>query len=264
MNRKSYFGKSLKFLIVCVLIITAFVRGTAQGWSYIGVFGAWGISLIVVYGKSSFNVLIAKLRQKKKQTVLPPNEFEISDISDSACNLLLMHINHRISAYLKAVYPSVSWKWETENPERIAIEGGVGRIRLFDISDFNYAEIVLDQTAKLDCALVKIVPIAELKNGTVSSESTASGNEQANLDAWYNIQGKQVLESCIADLHSRGLASLYIRENGEICVKQGDKSKVQAKFSTFPSKGIWQGLVKVLENNSLSASLIDNVIKVGW
>jgi hypothetical protein len=80
----------------------------------------------------------------------------------------------------------------------------------------------------------------------------------------YGIQGKKILENCVADLNSRGHASLIIRENGDICVRQAEGETVRDKFKNLPGKNAWQTLVKIIENQGLSASVTDDFIKISW
>jgi len=81
---------------------------------------------------------------------------------------------------------------------------------------------------------------------------------------WYSIQGKATLESCVADLHSRGFSALTICENGEIHVKQGDKDYSYKTLRFFPERKHWQGLAKVLNRTGLTATVLDDCVAVSW
>ena len=50
-------------------------------------------------------------------------------------------MNFRISAYLQSAYPEATWQWLEEFPEKIAAKGGTGRIRLYGVPDFDYADV---------------------------------------------------------------------------------------------------------------------------
>lgn len=75
--------------------------------------------------------------------------------------VLLRHVNFRISAYLQSAYPEATWQWLEEFPEKIVAKGGTGRIQLYGVPDFNYADVSFDQKADISCSLLKIVPMAK-------------------------------------------------------------------------------------------------------
>lgn len=67
---------------------------------------------------------------------------------------LLRHINYRISTQLKAQYPNAHWEWKVQNPTLLAIQGGSGRIRVYGIPDFDFADVELEPGG-LACSFVK-------------------------------------------------------------------------------------------------------------
>jgi hypothetical protein len=56
-------------------------------------------------------------------------------------------------------------------------------------------------------------------------------NPDIDPEIWYNIQGKKVIEACVADLNSRGHANLYIKEDGAICFHQEGAEVVTDRIS---------------------------------
>jgi len=274
MKRKNLFGGGISFLIVVVLVVMAFIRGPEQIWFLAGVFVIWGIYMIAAALLSNKNRIKAKSNQRrlKKQYTrenrraaeLRTNGFHVPEVDNAPVGtVLLRHVNHRISAYLKSAYPDITWEWVSEDPEQLAAKGGTGRIRLFGIPDFNFAEVVFDQRAGINCDMMRVIPLTELDKAA-GEPVKARTNQPVDLEVWYSIQGKEVLETCVADLNSRGHASLLIKESGEICVRQADNEIVQSKLKNLPGKGLWNSLVKVLEKDGLSASVEDSGIKVSW
>ena len=264
MKRKKIFGKNMTFLVVGILIVLSFIKGEKQIWYLIGVFAIWGIWTLGAvllanwsYIKEKFNKKNFTKSGKKKNSIF-------NDTEDENGASLLRHVNFRISENLKSVYPTITWEWCLEKPEQFAIEGGTGRIRLFGITDFNYADVTLDEFAQLDFNLIKIMSFAELTKTDKSENTPPRDNTQVTPETWYNIQGKKILESCIADLNSRGYSSLIIKENGDICIKQEDKEVIKNKFNNLPGKNTWQGLIKIIENDGLGAAVTGNTIKVSW
>ncbi len=274
MKRKDLFSAGISFLVVTILAVTAFIRGPKQIWFYAAAFILWGLYMITALLlsrkeriKARFQRYRLRKQQAKENKRAANYKTKVSRAPEadevSVGTVLLRHVNHRISAYLKSAYPEVTWEWVSDHPEQLVAKGGTGRIQLYGIPDFNYADVVFDQLARIDCDMMRIVPLAELDK-TAGTPIKVRTDQPMDPEIWYNIQGKNVLESCIAELHSRGYASLTLKENGEIHIRQADEDIVHDKFRNFPAKNYWQGLVKVLEHENLAASVTDDGIKVSW
>lgn len=275
MKHKNTFGTATSFLLVAVLAIMAFVRGTHQIWFLAAAFAAWSIWMIVaalLSNKTAIQARIRAYRQKKRRiaenkrtAAIQPQILQNTEEPDSVGLVLLRHVSYRISAYLKSAYPDVTWEWQEKHPEKIITKGGITRIRLFGIPDFNFAEVMFDQHANIDCDMLRIVPLAKLNVSESESKPVRTLPQQpVDPAVWYDLQGRQVLENLVADLNSRGHSSLIILENGDICVWQDGAEVEQDKFKNFPAKMHWSGIAKVLENAGLAASVEDNGIAVSW
>ncbi len=278
MRKKKSLWSSVSILIVAVLAITAFVRGDAQVWLLAAAFTAWSVWAVVYflvpYIKEQLHRYEAKKIRKKceKEDVKKP-QFTVPEISDSVTHVLLRHVNYRISAYLQSVYPEATWEWREEFPERIAAKGGTGRIKLFGVNGFNFADVTFDQNASIDCSLINVVPIAKLSNDTTAAEpaedaaqpeTAAKQQNPVDPQVWYEMQGRKVLESLVADLHSKGYSSLKILENGDIAIKQADSEKVKPAFESVPEKTYWTRLCKVFEREGMAANITDGGILLSW
>ncbi|MDR1204516.1 MAG: hypothetical protein LBL26_03420 [Peptococcaceae bacterium] len=269
MKRGNASKKSLAFLIAGVLAVSAFVKGPEQIWYLAAVFAVWGIWMLGGAMRSGLK-RIGMFFDKKcaargnKQTEFVSGEVYNPDPGGSVETVLLRHVNCRISSYLKSAYPDVTWEWCSKNPERLAAEGGTGRIRLYGVSDFNYADVVFDQLARIGCDMLRIVPLADLRGAGAPDAPKPRNGQPVDPEVWYGIQGKKILEACVADLNSRGHASLVVKENGDICARQADGEVVRDKFKNLPGKSVWQALVKVIEKQGLSAAVADDCIKVSW
>lgn len=68
----------------------------------------------------------------------------------------------------------------------------------------------------------------------------------------------------MADLNSRGHSKLTLRENGDICIQQGEELVRRTPSPTFPAKVYWPRLVEVFESNGLSAETTAQGIQVSW
>lgn len=153
-EEKTNSGSEISVFIVAVLAVMAFVRGKAQIWFLAGIFAVFAVRLTVKYlvpylktRKSSYE---ARRIQKKYDKQRRRDSMVFPDISDPVERVLLRHANFRISAYLQSAYPDATWEWCEEAPEKIIAKGGTGRIRLYGVPDFNFADITVNQNADLD------------------------------------------------------------------------------------------------------------------
>lgn len=279
MRRKKSLWSGVSILIVAVLAITAFIRGNAQVWLLAIAFTLWSVwaclYYLVPYIKEELHRREARrIRKKCEQQDAKRPSFTIPEISDPINLVLLRHVNYRISAYLQSVYPDATWEWREEFPERIVANGGTGRIKLFGVEGFNFADVTFDQNAGIDCALVNVVPMAQrttseapVAKATDTAEETVTAPKKQNPvdpQVWYEVQGRKVLEALITDLHSRGYNSLTIRENGDIAIKQADSEKVRTAFESVPEKTYWARLCKVFEREGMAANITDGGILLTW
>lgn len=279
MKRKKSLWSGVSILIVAMLAITAFIRGNAQVWLLAIAFTLWSVWAVfyylIPYIKEELHRREARrIRKKCEQQDAKRPSFTIPEVSDPLNLVLLRHVNYRISTYLQSVYPDATWEWREEFPERIVAKGGTGRIKLFGVEGFNFADVTFDQNAGIDCALVNVVPMAQRTTTEAPAKQTANAapepvtapKQQNPVDpqVWYEVQGRKVLEALITDLHSRGYNSLTIRENGDIAIKQADCEKVRTAFESVPEKTYWARLCKVFEREGMAANITDGGILLTW
>lgn len=200
----------------------------------------------------TFTMQLMALRMRRKGT---------AQTNADAMQLLLRHVNHRISAYLKSVYPSARWEWTTGNPTALVMQGGTGRIRVYGIEEYDYADVQIDRNGNLSCNLLKVVPVQPRMDAP-----TPPNQQPVDPQVWYDVEGREVLERVIADLDSRGHSSLTLKEDGSVCVHEDDDTKdiPQEHLTAFPPKVYWPRLGQVLESEGLSARVQDNEIAVSW
>lgn len=166
MRKKKNLWSGVSILIVAVLVITAFIRGNAQAWLLAAAFVIWAVwatyYFLVPYIKEELHKREAKrIRKKCEKQDAAFDRFIIPEVSDPVEQVLLRHANYRISAYLQSVYPNATWEWREEFPERIIAKGGTGRVKLFGVDGYNFADVTFDQNGGINCALVNIVPLKQ-------------------------------------------------------------------------------------------------------
>lgn len=269
MNNDKALWSSISILIGAVIGILALVRDSLKIWLLLGVFTLWGLwvvtFLLLPYMKQANRrkALQQQARQRQVEVISPA--FHVPEMGGESAELLLLHhVNHRISAYLRAAYPKVTWEWCEKQPEKLIQQGGVGRIRVFGVEDFDHADIKLDQNANITCNMVKIVPLSKIGQPDGAEGQLPPNQQPVDPQIWYEIQGRNILETLITDLNSRGHSSLTLSEEGDILVEQGQDDMVQSHLSGFPAKVYWPRLIQVFERNGLAAEVTAKGVQVSW
>ena len=253
MKQKISLGSSITVLIGAVIAILALLRGPVQTVLLLVTFVLWGLWVVLTLLRPAWRDN-RTYRSREERAAKEREAFSGMNLA----GLLLCHVNYRVSDYLKGAYPDVRWEWTMNDPALFIARGGTGRIRLYGVPDYEYADVTLDRKGSLSCSLVKVVP--------VQGKGTSSGRPDANPEAWYELEGRAVLERLIADLQSRGHSSVTLNEDGSISIQQADGSSQTAKrgFGSFPEKVHWPQLAEVLAQEGLSADVQASHIVVSW
>lgn len=259
MKKANPLWNSVGILTGAVILMIALTQGILRTVLLSVAAAAWMVWLAVLfimrYQKQ------ARWRKEHSKTETGENAEEYTTEQ-----LLLHHVNHRISARLCAAYPDASWQWCMKDPARFVCKGGTGRIRVYGIDEFEYADIRIDRRGNLSCSLIKSVRLDEEGAGDKSGDKQKIPPNKQPVDprVWYETQGRAVLEHLVADLNSRGHSSLTLLENGDICVKEDKKDVAVEHFSVFPEKVYWPGLVRALQGDGLAADATAQGIKITW
>lgn len=264
MKRTGPLWASVSVFVGVVIAILALIRGKWQLPLLLIAFGVWGIW--VIFGlllPTRRRYLAYREKDRARRTQRDFGSVDVDLPGSGTVELLLHHVNHRISDYIKSVYPKANWEWMAEDPAGLVAYGGTGRIRLYNVPGYDYADVTLDKKANLKCMLVKV---ANLDGGVVDLQSPPSQPNALDPQVWYEMLGRSVLEAVITDLNSRGHSELTLKEGGDICVKPdaASEDEVRDTLPQFPAKVNWPKLVTVLEQAGLSASATDTGILVSW
>lgn len=262
---------SLGLLIGVVVAIMALAQGRLRTGLLIAVFALWGIqmaALLLSPHIKRYRRIRSHIQQPKKRQCEgndPPELFRLTDTDVSLTEqLLLRHVNHRISAYLRSAYPDITWEWCGKNPEKIILQGGVGRIRVFGAPDFDHADIRIDQQANISCDMVKTVPLNTTGEQEPAEDKIPPNKQPVDPQVWYEMQGRKVLETLVADLNSRGHSRMVLHEDGDVCVTEDKAEVAKEHLANFPEKVYWNRLVQVFERNGLAAEVTAAGIQVSW
>lgn len=98
---------------------------------------------------------------------------------------------------------------------------------------------------------------------TPSEEDT---KEPAVVDviSWYELIGRQMLESVITDLNANGHSRLSIKENGDIIITRNKKEALKGTLDQFPPKNYWNEFLNLLEEQELHGKVEKDRIIISW
>ena len=188
------------------------------------------------------------------------------DIEDEPLSdILLLHVNQRITAALRTAGSNITWEWATKDPLTIVKEGGRCLIRVHGLDGFESAEVVLDKQAHLRCELINTVPLRP--NPTADAPETpripAETPPLPDPRVWYETEGRATLENIVADLSSRGHHSMTVQEDGHIQLVDGSTSVLPALHG-FPPIGCWEKLKQVFAGDGLAAEETSGKLVLSW
>lgn len=263
MRRFQKLKSSAIALLIAVLAITCFTRGVLQLSLYIAAFSVWS-----VYAFISFIVPLIKRynyrREVKRIVNEKPSKDANKDNYERLSYLLLCHVNHRITGYIQSTYPNATWAWRTDKPAYIMANGGTGRIELFGVKEYNFADISFDNDAKIDCSLLKIVSLKQAAQTECKDASADVTKSEIDPQVWFEKSGRVVLKNLIAELGSRGHSTLTIRDDGSCVVKQGEKEIEVSHLEAFPERVYHPKLIKVFAGAGIAAKTVDAGLAVNW
>lgn len=141
-KQKNPMWTSTSILVGAVLAIIAFVRGDWQIPLLIGAFAIWGMRVFLILGLPTLRIWRNRWGRKRqeleteKARKTAEAERNAAENDPEAAQALLRHVNHRISDQFKSLYPEARWEWKTKNPTLLAIHGGIGRIRVYGVPEY--------------------------------------------------------------------------------------------------------------------------------
>lgn len=154
----------------------------------------------------------------------------------------------------------------------VILKGGVGRIRVYGVEGFDYADIAIETTGKVNCNMLRMVPLSVAQASALQDFSqTVIPPEQLNTGPdpkiWYEKSGRNTLEQVVNDLNSRGHHSLTIHDDGSIHISGEDSqdgSIPTASLADFPPSKKWSELVNLFAEDGLNATLNQDTIELNW
>ena len=251
MKQNIILGGSISVLIGVVIAILALLRGPIQTVLLLAAFALWGLWLLLALLRPAWRAN-RTYRAQEERAAKQREAFSGVNLAQ----LLLCHVNYRVSDCLKSAYPNASWEWTMKDPTPFVVRGGTGRIRVYGVPDYEYADVTLDQRGSLSCSLVQIVPV----------QGAAPGKQPQDPQAWYELEGREVLDRLIADLSSRGHTGLTVNGDGSITFQPEGSARATTKqcFKNLPDQARWPQLADVLRQDGLTADVQADGIAVSW
>ena len=263
MKRKTNLWAAISVLITSLLLIAVFTRGYVLLGLSVMTLVVWSLFVVFKFGVPYINRKLDAMEARQMREYYE-TEYETDEVNRTS-KTLLRHVNHRITNHLKSAYPDAAWEWETGDPEALVSSGGTGRIKVYNVPDFNCADVTVNSKAELSFKMIKVVPMSTSK-ATESGENTAKRSSKDPVDPriWYEQKARVVLDNLISDLGSRGYSSLSITEEGNVIIQQADRAIIKAKLEAMPDRLSWDRLSKVLQGEGLVADITEEALNVSW
>lgn len=263
-------SKSVHVLIVGLLMALAVFQNQ---WAALAVASVWLLFSIIylLYKKRRsmscwFKSHLSPQPQSDESAETPKTGLiDVPDVSDPPSLVALRHLNCRISDKLKSAYPDVTWNWEVEHPEGLATKGGTGRIKLHQAGEFTHSEVTVDQLARINFKMMKLVDIntlvleAQPANATLKAEPITT-----DAAAWFDLVGRDQLTAIVTELNTRNHRKLSIVENGDVYVVEDDASVKQTTMENLPGKNYWNELSALICEIGIKAQVTGDQLRLAW
>ena len=249
MKERNPIWSGVGVLVGVIVAILAIVRGRWQFPLLAFAVALW--ALWVVYSLTDLT--------RKGNTGFKRRGKKSSGIDRAMAEMVLRHVNYRITDRLKAAYPNARWEWMMRDPALFVVQGGTGRIRVYGVPEYDYADITVDQCGKLSCSFITMTPVDR------PAEQPPNRQEQ-DPQAWYDDHAEKILEQLVSDLDSRGNNSLLLKEDGSVvaCCDENESETRKGILSRLPPKDHWDELAELIEQDGLTATVQDSCIAVTW
>ena len=295
--KKSVFTKSMKILIVSLLLLAVFFRKEHSQKLMALAFILWavvtvGILLFRHSGKlfKKCRALCSALKQKIGQMMesseeipspfpvqehpkepVPPAKPAFPAPNSREYETMLLHIALRITEKLKSAYPQAVWQWKDTPSLQDILKGGTIRIMVENMDTYTHADISFDRFGRIHVEPMVIGSFADAENGKGAKPEPGGADEETtpepsvvDVRVWYELVGQKVLESLITDLNANGHTKLTIKENGDVVVNRQKKEMLKGTLDSFPAKSYWEELILLLAEDELKGKITGNTLQVSW
>ena len=249
--------KFLQFIVLLLFVAALFVpQNTSRIMIAVIAITGIGITIVAFAFPLLLNYLKTMKRNPKKQVPKPHAYGNQTELETH----LWRQIKFQITGKLKAAYPEATWDFTKEPALSKFLSGTPMRIRTRNTGDYNFAEVVMDSLGNL---IVQMMTIESLqKQAPVGDDSNPK--QHVDPQSWYSLIGKPVLMELVGDLQARGYQKLFINEQGDVYIENGQEPEIKGKLEHFPSKPYWAALIDIFLKDELEAEETDQTLVLSW
>ena len=131
---------------------------------------------------------------------------------------------------------------------------------------FNFGEVTLSATGKLEIALVQMVPLAEAELQPHNDEDLEEQDilDRSDVKQWYTQKGIALLSALIDELNVQGHKRLTIKENGDVFVTASGKQQPVDTIPDSPPRPAWEDLCVLAREDDIAAEVCNQELTVSW
>lgn len=295
--RHSVFSTSIKTLIVTLILLAVCFNREVSQYLMIGAASLWLVILIGCLLSKKLCWLVRALAHSTRGTVqafyrqrqesaeerasYAPESAKPEPVQEAATiepekhtpgltsedqETMLRHIALRITEKLKSAYPDATWVWQDKPELKAVLNGQTVRIITDGIENNTHADISFDRYARVHIDMLVVEEFAA--KVTEQPEASVPEAEKApdivDVRVWYDLIGRNTLETLVTDLNANGHTRLTIKENGDIVIIRNKKEEVKTHLENFPAKNYWNELINIFKENELKAVARKDGLGISW
>lgn len=258
----------MKIIVVPSLLLCAIFKHPAFQWIACAALALWVAFMLV-------GIIRPHVKKKRKVSSVKSAESSLCEVQqvpnpqvddDDTKLTLLRQVNHRVMEQLKQNYPMASWLWETRPSSDEISKGCTKRIKLFHCDPFNFGEVTLAATGKMEISLIQLVPLSEVDQQSEPEEDLTDQDilDRSDVKQWYTEKGIAILSELIDELNVQGHKRLTIKENGEVFVSTSGTQHSIETIPDFPPRPAWDDLCALAREDDISVEVCAQGLAVSW
>lgn len=295
--RHSVFSTSIKILIVTLILLAVCFNREVSQYLMIGAASLW---LVILIGcllskklcrlvgalahstrgtvqafyrqrqesaeeRASYTLESAKPEPVQEAATIEP-EKQTPGLTSEDQETMLRHIALRITEKLKSAYPDATWVWQDKPELKAVLNGQTVRIITDGIENNTHADISFDRYARvhIDMLVVEEFAAKTAEQPEASVPEAEKAPDVVDVRVWYDLIGRNTLETLVTDLNANGHTRLTIKENGDIVIIRNKKEEVKTHLENFPAKNYWNELINIFKENELKAVAHKDGLGISW
>ncbi len=295
--RHSVFSTSIKILIVTLILLAVCFNREVSQYLMIGAASLWLVILIGCLLSKKLCRLVGALAHSTRRTVqafyrqrqesaeerasYAPESAKPEPVQEAATiepekqtpgltsedqETMLRHIALRITEKLKSAYPDATWVWQDKPELKAVLNGQTVRIITDGIENNTHADISFDRYARVHINMLVVEEFAAktAEQPEASVPETEKAPDVVDVRVWYDLIGRNILETLVTDLNANGHTRLTIKENGDIVIIRNKKEEVKTHLENFPAKNYWNELINIFKENELKAVARKDGLGISW